>query len=143
MGWFKDDVAERLNKLEIEVTRIKMEQARKYPASLPADDLPKEGQYIGEVVRMERPQIVANGYRIGFVVDVPGITLFAHVGMIVDNKAIADAMYAVRESYPGKTVKLKARHRAIPNRDPCGGDNQRIIVGWSIESWEGINNEGC
>lgn len=144
MGWFKDTVEERLNALERKVLVLSLDKERRDARSGPVDidGLPSEGEYIGEVVRLEPPRIVSLGYRVAFVVDVPGDADYAHVSFVTDTKGVAEAIWAAREAYVGKRVKVKAKHRAIRGREP--GDAARIVVAWSITEWlEGSTNEAC
>lgn len=150
MGWFKDTVEERLNALERKVLVLSLDKERRdAPRSGPVDidGLPSEGEYIGEVVRLEPPRIVSLGYRIPFIVRVPGQPNFAHIAYITDTKGVAEAVWAAREAYVGKKVKVKAKHRAIPSGskyDGCTTNATRIVVAWSITEWlEGSTNEAC
>ncbi len=141
MGWFKDTVEERLNALERKVLVLSLDKERREERSGPVDidGLPSEGEYIGTVVRLDKPVIVKLGYRVAIVVKVPGQPLHAYVSLVTDAKSVAEAIWAAREAYVGKHVKLKAQHRAIAE---CG--NPRIVVAWSIKEWlEGPTNETC
>lgn len=150
MGWFKDTVEERLNALERKVLVLSLDKERRDARSGPVDidGLPSEGEYIGKVVRLEPPRIVSLGYRVAIVVEVPGQPNYAHVSFVTDTKAVAETVWAAREAYVGKRVKVKAKHRAIPSGtkeyDGCVANATRIVVAWSITEWlEGSTNEAC
>lgn len=130
MGWFKENVEERIAKLEAEVSLLRRQQSEPQP--------PSEGEYIGKIVRLDVPRRVPVGYRFTFVVNVPGQTDYARVNLLTDTMGVADAIWAAREFYVGKHVRLKARHRYVGRPD-----DPRIVTGWSIINWEGSDDERC
>lgn len=153
MGWFKDDVSERLNKLEAEVAWLRRDDLLKGLKKERECELPKEGSYTGEVVGMQTPRLrststEANDWTITLQVQVDnlvskaGSNVFTHLVM---PKGAAMALHALRHSVIGKRVKIKAKHRAVPNGiyDPCSSSSTQIIVGWTIEEWEDNCVKSC
>lgn len=159
MGWFKDDVSERLNKLEAEVAWLRRDDLlkgirRKNECERCEDKLPKEGLYKGEVISMETPRLRpvsttadGNDWRINLRVklDDEDIPVAAHVGFVLP-KSAAMAMHALRHEMLGKRVTLRNKHRAIPNgTSACTSDGVQVIAAWTIEEWDdnNVKTTGC